>query len=258
MSTIEKALGLLELFSGMRPEIGLTEFKRLTGVDKGTLHRHLTSLKNSGFLEQNPTTKAYRLGPAVLRMAAVRETTVPIVKNAKAHVDRVAKRVEELVHAALPQKNGLSAIYAMDGGARGTRVSFDEAEILPYHATSSGIAMLAFGDTALSKSAFSNQLEAFTAATSTATSEVEKLVEEAKSAGYAFSSELYEAEVCSVALPFFGQNGSAMGTLAIATPVTRMNEERRSQFIAELANASKNLSQDIGGQIPKQLKTLWP
>ena len=111
MSTIEKALMLLEHFSSNRPEIGLTEFKTRTSIDKGTLHRHLTALKNSGFLEQNYLTKAYRLGPAVIRLAAVRENTVPIVKTVQYYVDRIADNIHELVHAALPQKNGMSAIY---------------------------------------------------------------------------------------------------------------------------------------------------
>ena len=49
MSTIEKALMLLEHFSSNRPEIGLTEFKTRTSIDKGTLHRHLTALRIVAF-----------------------------------------------------------------------------------------------------------------------------------------------------------------------------------------------------------------
>ena len=76
---MEKALKLLSYFSESRPEIGLTEFKRLTGHDKGTVHRYLSDLRNGGFLEQNETTKAYSLGPALVRLAHVRNATNPIL-----------------------------------------------------------------------------------------------------------------------------------------------------------------------------------
>ena len=45
MSTIEKALGLLDYFSEDTPEIGLSDFKTLTKYDKGTTHRYLSALR---------------------------------------------------------------------------------------------------------------------------------------------------------------------------------------------------------------------
>lgn len=257
MSTIEKALGLLEHFSGNQPEIGLTEFKALTGVDKGTLHRHLTSLKNCGFLEQNHSTKAYRLGPAVIRLSAVRERTVPIIRTVERYIDQMADTVHELVHAALPQKNGMSAIYARDGGFHATRVSFDEAEILPYHATSSGLAMLAFSDDIFVDAALSGQNAQFTENTATQMDDIKALITTTRAAGYAATNQTYEADVCSLAVPFFRHGGDAMGTLAIAAPSARMRSPLRAVCLTELMSASTSLCRDLGGQIPPYLANLW-
>lgn len=257
MSTIEKALGLLEHFSGAQPEIGLSEFKGLTGVDKGTLHRHLTALRHCGFLEQNPVSKAYRLGPAVIRLANVRENTVPIVKTVSFYVDQIAADISELVHAALPQKNGMSAIYAMDGGHHGTRVSFDDAEILPFHATSSGLAMLAFSDAAFVDAVLSQHLNAFTSTTSTDLDDIRTLIAQARTGGFSYANQTYEAEVCSVAIPFFGHTENAIGTLAIATPTTRMDDAIRDGFLRRLIAASTALSRDLGGRIPPEIAALW-
>lgn len=257
MSTIEKALNLLEHFSGTQPEIGLSDFKTLTGVDKGTLHRHLTALKNCGFLEQNPVTKAYRLGPAVIRLAAVREKTVPILTIVQTHIDSIAEHVHELVHAALPQTNGMSAIYAKDGGDHGTRVGFDEAEILPFHATSSGLAMLAFSDATFVDAALAQQLQSFTTATATETGDIKARLETIRQQGFSFVDQSYEAEVTSVAVPFFGFDGHIVGTLAVAAPVFRMTDAVRETAIAELISASTSLCRDLGGFIPPNLADIW-
>lgn len=257
MSTIEKALTLLELFSVQSPEIGLSAFKERTGLDKATLHRHLTALRNCGFLEQDPRSRAYRLGPAVIRLSSVREKTRPLVKIAANVLDPLAAALEELVHAALPQSKGMSSLYAVDGGRTGTRVGFDEAEILPFHATSSGTAMLAFGDPRLRAKALKNTFTAYTDQTPVALEDVEKQIAAASARGFAQTDQTFEADVCSLALPFFDHSGLASGTISVAAPSARMSTDRRPIILSKLAQAAIRLSGDLGGDVPGDLKSKW-
>ena len=87
MSTVDKALEVLGLFSEVRPSIGLSEAARLLQRDKSTVQRYLAALETQGFLEQDALSRAYHLGPAVTRLSVVREITYPIemaVKNVMA------------------------------------------------------------------------------------------------------------------------------------------------------------------------------
>lgn len=257
MSTINKALGLLEHFSSNAPEIGLAEFRALSGFDKGTVHRYLSNLRTAGFLEQNPTTRAYRLGPALIRLAAVREQTVPLLNVVAPHIDRFADDIGELVHAALPQPGGMSSLCAKDGGLSGTRVGFDDAEVLPFHATSSGIAMLAFGDPATANLGDTSALHAFTQHTAVSASDLDALINKARSLGYAFADQSFETDVRSVAVPFFGAGEAAIGTLAIATPSARMTAEHQRNFVAGLSDLSVTITQDLAGTVPPTLLQKW-
>ena len=99
MSTIAKAMELLDFFSLERPEIGLSDFHRLAGRDKATTFRHLTALESAGLLEQNPTTRAYRIGPAVLRLAHMREITLPRRAGLRIALPRLAEVTGETGHA---------------------------------------------------------------------------------------------------------------------------------------------------------------
>ena len=103
MGTITKALELLNFFSRSRPEIGLGEFVRLSGRDKATVHRHLVELEANGFLDQHPDTRAYRLGPALLRLSGVREITHPVRSVLRPIVTQMADDLGELVHVSLIQ-----------------------------------------------------------------------------------------------------------------------------------------------------------
>jgi len=257
MSTIGKTLGLLEFFSSTTPEIGLSEFARVTGFDKGTLHRHLTSLRDFGFVEQNPSTKAYRLGPAVLRLAAVREKTVPLLKIVQTYIDRLASDIQELVHISVPQANGASALYSRDGGQNGTRVWFEEAEILPYHATSSGLVLLTFGPEELQAQNLKAKFKAFTSNTLVAREKILAQIEDTKARGYARAYGTFENDVHSVAVPFFDTNACAKGSIAVATPSARMTAENQRLFTTKLMQTSQKLSQNLGGQIPPHLSNIW-
>ena len=257
MATVDNALGLLNLFSLRKPEIGLTEFKQLGGFDKATTHRYLKSLNSVGFLEQNSETKAYRLGPAIVRLAAIREQTFPIAKIAAMHVEQLAKTVGELAHASLFTQEGMSSIHHYDGGLTGTRVGFDPAELLPFHATSSGIAMLAFGPDELLDKLATNTLQKYTSKTDIEIKQLHKRVKMAFNAGYAFMDSTFEADVCSIALPFFSGPNEAAGTIAIAIPKSRINAEVKRLLITNAIHASRTLSAELGCEIPDAINKKW-
>lgn len=257
MSTITKALQLLDEFSNAHPEIGLAEFQKLSGFDKATVHRYLTNLRDCGFLEHNSDSKTYRLGPAVIRLAAVRENTVPLKAIAAPLIDRLASDTGELVHGGLPQRQGMSAFYAKDGGKGGTRVGFDEAELLPYHATSSGISMLAFGEKKFTDSVLSNTLPTYTKETVSTTKQVLALIKDTQALGYAYANQLYETEVRSIAMPFFSTDLNAFGTIAIATPASRMDDATRAKLAVVLSKTSRQLTSVLGGQVPPTLSLIW-
>ena len=172
-------------------------------------------------------------------------------------MDRIANDIHELVHAALPQKNGMSAIYAKDGGNHKVRVNFDEAEILPFHATSSGLALLAFHDDTFVANILSKKLVSFTDSTPTDAVDIKANLETIRARGFAFTDQSYEDEVGSVAVPFFGVKGDAIGTLAIAIPVSRINESFHETIIKQLIAASTELCRDLGGQIPTNVTKAW-
>jgi len=257
MATVDNALRLLNLFSQGHSEIGLTEFKALSGFDKGTTHRYLKSLKALGYLEQNAATKAYRLGPTIVRLAAIREQTFPLTKIVAMHVDALAERTGELVHASLKTDEGMSSLHHKDGGISGARVGFDPAEILPMHATSSGIAVLAFGSPDLLENLAQSSFEKFTENTNTAFTAVKETVRQARNLGFSHMSQSYEAEVTSVGLPFFDNSGEAIGAISVATPRFRMTDEFRNEILIKAIDTSRAITTEIGAQTPEYLNQKW-
>lgn len=246
MSTVEKALSLLNYFSADEPEIGLSRLQRLSGFDKGTVYRHLQSLKNGEWLEQDPVSKAYRIGPMVQRLASIRAKTSPLEQIVNSHVLQLADSIGELVHAGRLQEDAITTICFKDGGKGGTRVGFDATEKLPLHATSSGIAMLAFGSPDFDIEDSDARFEHYTTHTPANRVALLKLIMQTRRNGYANANQTYELDVCSIAVPFYGSEEYALGTIAIATPASRMTAIKKKEFVTQAQATADAISNELG------------
>lgn len=257
MGTITKALELLNLFSSATPALGLGEFVRLTGRDKATVHRHLVELTENGFLEQHPATRAYRLGPAILRLTAVREATTPMRSVAAPIVEALANDLGELVHFSLLQGARLSPVYHFDPRLHGTQVHFDDAEVLPLHATSSGLAVLAFGPGSLRESVLTGPLPAHASGTITDGPQLRAALDAVRACGFGINEKGFDDEVSSVAAPVTGPEGNVIGALAVAVPVPRMTGTTRSEILRRLPAGVSRITGALGGTVPATILNAW-
>ena len=257
MGTITKALELLNFFSRSRPEIGLGEFVRLSGRDKATVHRHLVELEANGFLDQHPDTRAYRLGPALLRLSGVREITHPVRSVLRPIVTQMADDLGELVHVSLIQGGALSPVFHHDPRAHGTQVHFDEAEMLPLHATSSGLAVLAFSTERFVTAAIKGGLPSFTSQTITDPASLYEALTIVRTRGTSVMARAFDEEVSSQGAPVFGPDGKVAGALSVAVPSVRITPEKNRQVEETLKQGVPRVTAALGGRIPEIHATLW-
>lgn len=256
MGTISKALDLLTHFSLERAQIGLAEFVRLTGRDKATVHRHLTELLDNGFLEQHVETRAYRLGPAVLRLASLREALFPARKILQPVVAELSEATGELAHASLLQGDFMSPVAQSDPRQHGVQVHFDPAEMLPLHGTSSGLAALAFCSDERRRAALARPLASITPQTITDPAVLLARIEETRRYGVGIMAGGFDADVTSVGAPLFGDGGALVGSLAVAVPSVRASADNLRSIAHHLLAAADAASAALGGQFPTTLQRL--
>ncbi len=257
MGTVAKALNLLNLLSPERPQIGLSEYARLAGHDKATTYRLLSQLLDCGFLQQDAASKDYRLGPAVLRLANVRERTMPGRQAALPILDELCATTGETVHLSLLEGWELATIAYRESTSHSTRVYIDEAERLPLHATASGMVVLAFSSAAFVDEALARPLARHTATTITDPAEILGHIEAYGKTGLAKALGSFEADVIGMAAPLFDANASCIGAVAVATPAARMSEELATTIKTALKHASTAIVEQWGGTLPGRLEEAW-
>lgn len=254
-STVEKALDLLTHFSQSRAEIGLSELARLAGRDKATTHRMMQALARHGIVEQDATSKAYRLGAGILRLARMREASFPVSSLIMDALRQLNAETGETSHASLIAGNSLATVGLVKGTGA-IHVTLDDGESLPFHATASGIACMAFLPADQVRAILKRKLARFTPHTLTAADDVLRLVEEARACGYAMSNQSYEADVFGIAAPIFSASGTACGAVSVSTPALRMTRDVKTKTIHRVMAASVNLTRSMGGEPPPAFSKL--
>ncbi len=257
MGTTSKALSLLEYFDRTQPVIGLSDLARLSGVNKATCFRLMSELVEHGLAEQITESREYRIGPAVLRLAALREAAVPLRDLAMPILQRLAQTTGETAHMSHLVGGRLATLAYAYSAAHAMKVMMEDAEVLPFHATSSGYAVLAHMTPPLAEAILSQPLAPVTKSTPVRAPDVRSRMAEVRRLGHARTAETFEADVASLALPLFDARGAVSGAIAVAAPVTRMLPSASARTLTALIAAAREAMAGWGGQIPDELDALW-
>ncbi len=255
MSSAAKALKLLSHFSVTRPEIGLSQMCRIAGRDKATTYRHLQALEEQGFVEQNPATRQYRLGPAVMQLAQLREATVPRKEAARPALAALADATCETAHVTVLSGTTLYGLCESYASHHATRAVID-LNTFPLHATASGLCALAFGPADLLAAAVTD-LHGFTDRTPTDRDDLTALIHHTRTTGFGRANRIYEDEIEGLSAPVFDQTGHFAGAVAVACVATRFTPALERTILTELTTAAREITRNWGGTIPDAVEAAW-
>lgn len=237
VTTVDKALSLLDHFSNEQTEIGLSAFARLAGYDKSAVLRMLSALGRAGFVEQDPQSRKYRLGGAFLRFARLREATFPLIDLLRPFAMRLNEATSETVHISHFAGSRLSTILVIDS-PRTTRVHVNRGMTLPLNATASGLCWLAFSAPDIREDHLSATQAQYQEGTLTDRASIEAHLEGFQATGYSLAERSFDSDVTSVAVPIFGMRGEVLACLSVAAVASRMTPEiieRNSQLAVQIA-----------------------
>ncbi|WP_411034162.1 IclR family transcriptional regulator [Shinella sp. BYT-45] len=246
MSTIGKALFLLDVIADLGRDIGLSDLARLSALDKATARRFLVELEKHGFVEQDGETRKYRLGAAPVRLARIRQARFPFVAVAAPFVKALADEAGETVHLSEFSGGRLATIHVEDS-SQAHRVIVDVGAALPFHATASGLAFLAFLSPAEIDRALAGPLDRFCPQTVTDAGAVRELLRETAERGFSISRQGFEMGVISAAAPIIAPNGRPVGALAVAAPTARADTARMLDIGPKIAAATRGIAEKYYG-----------
>ncbi len=248
IQSVSHALDILESFTKTEDELGVTELSKRLNLHKNNVFRLLATLEHRGYIEQNPSTENYRLGPKTLQIGSI------FIEQRECR--RQARPILESLMAA----SGETAVVAV---LRGTKVIYmDSVEtnktvravsrigaLLPAHCTAVGKVQLA----SLTPSEIERLYpeESLTALTEHSIKTRDALLAELAGTaerGYAIEQEEVETDVRGVAVAVKDFSKNVIAAIGITAPVSRLTDERleKGGIISVLQDAGRALSSKLG------------
>lgn len=247
MGTVSKALGLLDILATAHAPKGLTGIANAAGFDKATTRRLLIELTNNGYVVQDSDSREYELGPTLQVLGKTREDRFPLYRTTLPFVRALSERTGETVHAT-EYSAGVLLSICIEHSTKANRVSLEQGQRLPLHATASGIAFLAASTPAFVDNITRKPMAHFTSTTATSREALWEVVRETQNRGYSMSNQSLEEGVSSVAAAICNQNGKPIGTIAIAVPTLRMSQKVSIEFGQLVRHAADEISQHLAGR----------
>jgi DNA-binding IclR family transcriptional regulator len=248
LSSVKRALSVLDLFSDEHPELSLAEIARHMDVHKSSVLRILATLESSGLVAKDGHSGRYRLGLKILELAGQVLSRYDLRTVAGPYMEDLARKSGEIVHLAV--RDGDQIVY-LDKKGQGqvltvaTRIGGRH----PAYAAAMGKVLLA-GMPAGECSAMIGRspLPALTGNTITDPDALAEELARVRSSGYALDNEESFPGISCVAAPIRDRSGRVVGAISVTVPTQRMGPPRREELRELVMETARGISGQSAGE----------
>ena len=233
-----RAIRLLKLFTAEQPNLRLADLSQRSGLNKTTTHRLLQALLSEGMLERDDDTGTYRLGPALVALGMQAASSEGLRVRARPLLKRLAAETGETATLEIPVEDTMLILDEISGGHR-VAAGGNVGSRWAMHATSTGKAILAFGQSGMAR--LGGRLILLTTRTITTHEALEDQFGEIRRRGFAESVDELEDGFTGVGTVIRGRSGEILAAMSICGPTQRMTEGRRASLGAMLCAAAGQL-----------------
>lgn len=237
VTTVETSLDIVEaLWDVERATLG--ELADHLGLAKSTVHRHLVTLRDRGYVVRDDD--QYRLSLRFLDIGRWTQTHERAYDLAESKVAQLAERTDERAQFIV-EENGWAVYVHMESGEHAVRTDSHVGKHAPIHASAGGLAILAHVDRERVDEILAERgLEERTPHTITDADELFEVLESIRDRGYSINDQGHIEGLRAIGTPVKGPEGDVIGALSISGPTNRMRGERFEETLPQLLLGSAN------------------
>lgn len=241
-----KALDILSAFSVDHPALRPDELARISKIPLSTIYRFLNGLLKAGYLAKDRATQAYRLGPAMLRLARVAEAGLDFRALAIPWMDELFKKTGETIYLVVRNGESWLCLESRMRAGVGIRLLVRPGETAPLYAGCPGKSLLAFlGKTEIDDLMNRIQLVKITPRTIADRRKLLKQLAEIRARGYHYSQGEYVPGAWGLGAPILNSHGTAEAAIIISG-VLQSGKPRIDELVGKLLEATQDISGKLG------------
>ena len=243
--TVRRALALLRLVAtGQEEGLRLTDLATLSGLSRPTVHRLLQVLVDESAVEQDGSTRRYRIGPEMLLLGLARGSGFPIRAVAEPHLHALSQQVGDTVFLSVRHGTDSVCLSRHLGHHAIQVLSIEVGVRRPLGASVSGVVLLAAMDpAAAADTTQANGVRLQRLGLSTA--DVLRRVQAARAAGLAYAEKGVMRGTSALAVPVPGPDGPAVAAVSIAAMADRLQRKRSAEVLALMHEQATSIARRL-------------
>jgi IclR family transcriptional regulator, KDG regulon repressor len=244
--SIKKALMILSAFEHQNREMGIIDLSQQLGFHKSMVSRMVKVLTASQFLQQNPRTGKYSLGPAISRLSRSLNQSLKsnLVYIAKPYLDMLRDELKETIVLEVLSGRSMVMAYVAEG-PRMVRLAGNIGDRVPFHAAAGAKAFLAFSKKEDRDLLLETPLQSFTSNTITDIDRLYAHFEEIRRLGFAFDQEELDEGTRAVGAPVLDHEKKAVAAVVVAGPAQAITGNQNSRVVLALKETAATLSAQL-------------
>ncbi len=237
IESVDNALKLLGMFR-KRQLVRVSEAGDALGIARSTAHRLLAMLQYHGFVRQDPLSKAYVAGQALLDLGLAAVQGLDIRALARPELERLSRELEETAHLVVLEGRFATTIDSVES-TRALRVGARTGVAEPCHCTAPGKALLAELPAHELRALLGNAvLESPTPRAIARLDELERELAQVRELGFATSFEESEAGVSTVAAAIPEPALLPRAAIGISAPSFRLTSKETARVAAAVVESA--------------------
>jgi IclR family KDG regulon transcriptional repressor len=242
--SVQLALDVLEAVAFSGEELGVTQLADRLDVTKGSVHRHLLTLVERGYLVQNPVTTRYALGPKS-RLLARLAPDADLVRIAEGSMRELRDAFGHSVVLSAATPRGALVLNTVQGTSA-IEIGVRPGSELSFHASAQGKILLAFSPRPQQERVLSRPLQAFTPHTIVERKRIEEEIVLAARSGFAAAPEEAMLGINALAAPIFDDKDACIGALALVGSIQFLPAQADAATVSALKATAQKISRKLG------------
>lgn len=246
IQSVERAIDILTAIAGKRDSLGLPELSNILDLPKTTIYTLIKTLRSKGFVEQDPTTRKYRLGFSLYELGTIQISELEIQRAASPTIDELANTTK--LESRLGIWNKDSVIVSLTAHPIGqNKLTRQVGPRIPGYCTALGKAILAYmPEDERNHYLTHTELIRYTEKTITTRKALEKELLNVRQKGYSLSQGELISYRCAMGAPVFGHSEKLEGAISISLDLHSDDLHNHEQFSSQLLRAAHEISMTMG------------
>jgi IclR family KDG regulon transcriptional repressor len=244
LSSLSRALELMELLARERRPLGLGEIAKKLGMSKSSVHEVLTTLASRNFVQRNAG-GIYQLGLRAWEVGSA-ASLAPLISAATPVMERIAHEINEDIVLGVLSGFESTNVHRV-GSGQAVRVYAPVGTRFPAHHASTGLVLLAFQADDYLDAVLPQNLSAASPLTITEPAKLRTELVKIRARGYAVNTGGWHVDVAGVATPVLNRDDIAIAALCVAAPRYRTTRVWMRHVIPVMVEGARLITAAVAG-----------